>query len=268
MPSIKEITSVKNLQVKAVMELREKKARDETKRMIVEGVREVSLAHQAGIVFQQVYFSQAFIGQEQNKNFAESITRQAAEVFLLKDFVFEKIAFGHRNEGVLGVCGQPRRTLADLKLSQKPLIAILESVEKPGNLGAVLRTADAVGVDAVFICDAATDTYNPNVIRSSLGAIFTVPVIEVNPLEAWEFLRSKGITVCATLPGAGTCYTDVDLSVPLAVVMGSEDQGLEKFWVDHCDAPIYIPMKGKVDSLNVSVSAAIVLYEVIRQRKA
>lgn len=267
MPSIKEITSAKNLQVKAIMELREKKARDDSGLMIVEGVREMRLARQAGIFFQQVYLAQSFVDQADQREFVEFATREAKEVFLLKDFIFEKISFGHRHEGALAVCAQPRKQLADIRCSAKPLFMILEHVEKPGNLGAILRTADAAGVDAVLVCDPATDIYNPNVIRSSLGAIFTVAVVEIEALEAFKFLKSKSVVICATVPQAEKIYTEADLNVPLAVVMGSEDQGLEKFWIEHCDTPIAIPMKGKVDSLNVSVSAAIVLYEIIRQRK-
>lgn len=267
MPSIKEITSAKNLQVKAVMELREKKARDDSGLMIVEGVREMRLARQAGIFFQQVYLARSFIDQADHREFVEFATKEAKEVFLLKDFIFEKISFGHRQEGALAVCAQPRKQLADIRCSDKPLFMILEHVEKPGNLGAILRTADAAGVDAVLVCDPATDIYNPNVIRSSLGAIFTVAVVEIEASEAFKFLKSKGVVICATVPQAEKVYTEADLNVPLAVVMGSEDQGLGEFWVEHCNTPIAIPMKGKVDSLNVSVSAAIVLYEAIRQRK-
>ena len=185
----------------------------------------------------------------------------------MPEYVFEKMTFGHRHEGVLGVCLQPKKSLKDIQFSKKPFLVAVESVEKPGNLGAILRTADAVGVDGLIVCDPVTDIYNPNVIRSSLGAIFSVCVVPATKEEALKFFKLNKVTICATLPQADKCYSSVDLNVPLALVMGSEEKGLSEFWQKNSDMAVYIPMKGKVDSLNVSVSAAVVLYETIRQRE-
>jgi TrmH family RNA methyltransferase len=266
MYNIKEITSLRNPQVKAVVELRERRSRDETGLMIVEGLREIALAQQAGIVFSELYFEQLFFEDKVNQKFIESVIPQGKEIFLLPEYVFEKMTFGHRHEGVLGVCVQPKKTLKAMALSKKPFVVVVESVEKPGNLGAILRTADAVGVDGLIVCDPVTDIYNPNVIRSSLGAIFSVCVVQSSKEETLAFFKANKMTVCATVPQAGQCYSSVDISMPLAVVMGSEEKGLSEFWQKNCDVSVYIPMKGKVDSLNVSVSAAVILYEIIRQR--
>ncbi len=267
MTGIKEITSLRNPQVKAVVDLRERRFRDETGLMIVEGLREIALAQSAGVVFSQVYFEQGFFDAKENKKFIEDISPQCKEIFLLPEYVFEKMTFGHRHEGVLGVCVQPKKKLKDIKLSPNPLLIVVEAVEKPGNLGAILRTADAVGADGLIICDPVTDVYNPNVIRSSLGSIFSVGVVQAGNDEAWKFLHSNKITLYATLPQAKESYAHVDMRGPMAIVMGSEEKGLSEFWQNHCDKAVYIPMKGKVDSLNVSVSAAVILYEIIRQRE-
>ncbi|MCX5681565.1 MAG: RNA methyltransferase [Candidatus Omnitrophica bacterium] len=267
MTNVKEITSLQNPRVKAVVDLRERRSRDEAGLMIVEGLREISLAQKAGVVFHELYLEQLFFDEKANKNFIESISAQCKEILLLPEYVFEKMTFGHRHEGVLGVCLQPKKGLKDIQLSKKPLVVVVESVEKPGNLGAILRTADAVGADGLIVCDPVTDIYNPNVIRSSLGAIFSVCVVQAAKEEALKFFKSNKMTVCATLPQADQCYSSIDMNVPLALVMGSEEKGLSEFWQKNCDVSVFIPMKGKVDSLNVSVSAAVVLYEAIRQRE-
>lgn len=267
MINTKEITSLQNPRVKAVVDLRERRSRDETGSMIVEGLREISLAQKAGIVFSELYFEEVFFKDAVNKVFIETTSAQCKEIFLLPEYVFEKLTFGHRHEGVLAVCVQPKKALKDIQLSQNPLLVIVESVEKPGNLGAILRTADAVGADGLIVCDPVTDIYNPNVVRSSIGTVFSVPVVSAKAEETLKFLKANKIVTCATLPQAGQCYAKVDMTGPLAVVMGSEEQGLSEFWQKNCDTAVYIPMKGKSDSLNVSVSAAIVLYEAIRQRE-
>jgi len=268
MPSIKEITSLRNPQVKAVVDLRDRRSRDETGLMIVEGLREISLAQQSGVVFSEFYVEQAFFEAKENNAFIESISSQCKEIFLLPEYVFEKMTFGHRHEGVLGICAQPKKKLSDLTLSKNPLLVVVESVEKPGNLGAILRTMDAIGADGLIVCDPVTDLYNPNVIRSSLGAIFSVGVVQAQKEEVLKFLKTNKIKICATLPQAGQPYYHVDMKSAIAILMGSEENGLSEFWQKNSDSAVYIPMKGKVDSLNVSVSAAIILYEIIRQRES
>jgi TrmH family RNA methyltransferase len=172
---------------------------------------------------------------------------------------------------VVAVLKMKNHGFADLRLSENPLLLIMESVEKPGNLGAMLRTADAAGVDAVLVCDPHTDIFNPNAIRASLGAIFTVPVVACSSEEAVAFLRftplgSKKIKIMATWLEAARSLYDVDLRQPLAFVLGAEATGITPFWVEQADERIIIPMSGQVDSLNVSASAAVVLFEAVRQR--
>jgi TrmH family RNA methyltransferase len=171
-------------------------------------------------------------------------------------------------DGWLGVFPIPQRSLDDLKLGESPLVIIAESVEKPGNLGAILRTADAAGVDALLVCDPRVDLWNPNVIRASRGAVFAVPTVEVDNASALAWLKSKGMQVLAATPSAEMSYTAVDLTRPSAIAVGTEDDGLSDFWLSNADLKVLIPMLGKVNSLNVSVSTALITYEALRQRSS
>ena len=180
--------------------------------------------------------------------------------------MFEKIAYREGSDGLLTLASPKNHTLNDLKLSETPFIIILEAVEKPGNLGAILRTADAAQADAVIICDPATDLYNPNAIRSSVGCLFTVQTAVCSSQDALDFLRYKKIKSFAAELQASQWYQDTDFSVPSAIVMGTEADGLTDFWLTNADARIKIPMRGKIDSLNVSVSTAVLTFEAMRQR--
>lgn len=182
--------------------------------------------------------------------------------------LLEKAAYHERSDGVIVVAPQVRRALADLRLSKTPLLLVLEAVEKPGNLGAILRTADAAGVDAVLVCEAGTDLFNPNVLRASVGAFFTVPTVEAGGAEVRAWLRERGIAAVATTPAADRLHTELDLTGPTALVLGAEDVGLSDEWLRAADARARLPMLGAVDSLNVGVTAAIVAYEAVRQRGA
>jgi TrmH family RNA methyltransferase len=181
--------------------------------------------------------------------------------------VMERLAYGDRHEGMVVLAKTPVLTLKDLRLSAQPLVVVLESLEKPGNLGAVLRTCDGAGVEAVLVCDPKTDVYNPNVIRSSTGVIFSIPVVCASPLEILSFLESRRIKICASTPIAQKLYSQVNFKGAWAVILGSETIGLSDFWLRRADLKIKIPMNGKADSLNVSISAAIILYEALRQRQ-
>jgi RNA methyltransferase, TrmH family len=171
-------------------------------------------------------------------------------------------------EGIVALARQPDLGLKNLKLGQNSLLVIVEGVEKPGNLGAILRTCDAAGVDGLIVCDGRTDVYNPNVIRASLGAVFTVPVVACENQQALDFLRSHQIRVIGTFPDSKKSYLKADYSVPAAILLGSEQEGLSPFWRENADDQVLITMSGKVNSLNVSISAAIVIYEALRQRMA
>ncbi len=234
---------------------------------IVEGVREIARALEGGVTFHVLYICRESIG---NSEVASALIKELdahkIPVYETTQSVFSKISYGDRSEGVLAICAPKPRLFKDLSLKPSPLFAIVESVEKPGNLGAILRTCDGAGVDGVIVCDERTDMYNPNVIRASLGTVFSINVVVSSNEEAFEFLKSKSIKICATLPRAETVYTKTDLTGALAVVVGSEQSGLTDFWVQHADLTVKIPMQGRADSLNVSASAAILLYETIRQR--
>ncbi len=189
-----------------------------------------------------------------------------AKVFELPEALYRKVAYRGGTEGVLAeVRAKPTR-LEDLQLRENPLVVVLEAVEKPGNLGAVLRSADAAGADAVLVCDPLTDLWNPNLIRASIGAVFTVPVAVCTSAEAISWLKERGIRILtAQLQDSSSCY-DTDMRGPTALVMGTESTGLSEQWRKAADAHIRIPMRGRLDSLNVSVSTAVLLFEAVRQR--
>lgn len=182
--------------------------------------------------------------------------------------VFDKIAVRENSGGVIAVAEMKAHRLEEISLSKNPLVLVLESVEKPGNLGAILRTSDAAGVDAVIICDPQTDFYNPNVVRSSLGCIFTKQVASASSAETIAFLKKNNIAIYCTYLKASKPYSEVDFKIPSAIVMGTEATGLSDEWVKNSGTNIIIPMQGKIDSMNVSTATAVVVFEAVRQRKA
>ena len=255
------ISSIHNQRVKQVVLLQQKSSeRRKAGLFVVEGKRELRQCIEAGYEIESLYYCRSLFMDDMDT----SLLSVACEVTLP---VYEKMAYRGSTEGVLAVARVKDRRLEDLNLPANPLIVVLESVEKPGNLGAVLRSADAAGVDAVIVCDPLTDLYNPNLIRSSLGAFFTVPTLAVSSKVCIEFLKSKGITVLTAQLQDSELYYDVDMCKGTAIVMGTESTGLTQQWRDAADAHIRIPMLGKIDSLNVSVSAAILMFEAVRQRR-
>lgn len=259
------ITSLTNTRIKNVVQLRNRKQRMETGLTIVEGQREIARALKAGVTFKEFYICQDLLNASKSNNISVSSSGKVP-VYETTKGVFSKIAYGDRTEGILAICEPRSLELNDLPSKTNSLFVLVESVEKPGNLGAILRTCDGAGVDGVIICDEKTDIYNPNVIRASLGAIFSVKVVVCSNQEALQYLQAKKITICATLPQAKNIYTDEMLKCALAVVVGSEQDGLTKFWIKNADLKVKIPMKGFADSLNVSASTAVLLYEILRQR--
>ena len=254
-----DITSLQNPRVKNIVRLRDdKRQRQQDGLMLVEGFDEISLALAAG------HFPRTLLTAPELAT--RDMTVDSPEAFTVSAEVFRKISYRENPDGWLAVFPVPRSSLDDLKLSESPLIIVAESIEKPGNLGAMLRTADAAGVDAVIVCDPRVDAYSPNVVRASRGALFTVPVMETNSGQALVFLQRLGIRVLAAAPSAENEYTRQDLRGPLAVVVGTENEGLSDFWLSQADVKVKIPMSGKVNSLNVSVSTALIIYEALRQR--
>lgn len=258
------ITSAQNPRIKSVIDLREKKTRDKTGLMIVDGFQEIRCALEAKAEFEEIYICRDF-WSEQTKSLSENLIARGVECFELGKTVFPKVSFGERMEGIVAVCKKPKWELSDLKITKQSLLVIAEGIEKPGNLGAILRTCDGAGVDGLIVCSGVVDCYNPNVVRASLGTIFSVKVIEASAQEALDFLKKNNISICSTFVSAETVYTDALLKTPLAVVVGAEKDGLSSFWAKHCDLKIKIPMRGTADSLNVSAATAIVIYEALRQ---
>lgn len=253
------ITSVQNPKIKQLLALQEKsRLRRETGLFVVEGRRELEHCLRAGFEPECL-----FICPEIGNPLADSFPGKRFEV---SKEVYSKIAYREGTEGVIAEIRAKERPLEKLELGENPLIAVLESVEKPGNLGAVLRSADAAGVDAVIICDPLTDLYNPNLIRASLGAVFTVPVAVCSSDEAISFFKQRGIRILTAQLQDSELYYDTPMTGSTAIVMGTESTGLSNSWREAADAHIRIPMLGELDSLNVSVSAAILLFEAVRQR--
>jgi TrmH family RNA methyltransferase len=263
-----KITSVKNEGIKQLQTLRDRKGRDASGLSLVDGFRELELALAAGVTVKSVYLCLKLMDSNITARLEKDIRNKAQALFEVTEQVFEKISFGDRSDGIVAVIETPKLQLSRIKFSQHPLLVIVEGVEKPGNLGAILRTCDAAGVDGLIVCDGRTDVYNPNVIRASLGAVFTVGVVVCTNQEALEYLRKNKIKVAATLPDAVQSYWKADYTAPTAILLGSEQSGLSDFWHNNADQKIMVPMAGRVNSLNVSITAAVMIYEVLRQRKS
>jgi RNA methyltransferase, TrmH family len=262
-----DITSLQNERVKYVVKLREKRQRERDGVMLVEGQYELEMALASGLLPQEIFYC-----PELSSGWPASFTNPKPAT--VNRAVFEKMSYRDNPDGWLAIFPTPHHTLASFDASGafassgSALFILAESVEKPGNLGAILRTADAAGVDGLLVCDPRTDVYNPNVVRASRGTLFTVPVAETTSSEALAFLRAHRIQVLAATPHTNFLFTDVNLCQPVCIAVGTEDEGLTDFWMDNADLKVKIPMMGKVNSLNVSTSTAIILYEVVRQRKS
>jgi TrmH family RNA methyltransferase len=253
--------------LKALTALRRRRHRDEAGQTLVEGYEETGLAVEAGVRPTALYFCPelAAPGQE------ELLDRAAvagAELVELSRTAFEKVAYRESPDGWLAVVPAVATDLARLRLCPNPLVLVCEAVEKPGNLGAILRTADAAGAAAVIAADPVTDWGNPNLVRASKGTVFAVPVASTEGPELLGWLRERGIAVVAATPHTDLAYTDVDLTGPAAIVVGAEKEGLSPAWLRAADHRVRIPMAGRANSLNVATSAAIITYEAVRQRRS
>lgn len=258
------ITSAQNPKIKRLLQLQQKSSeRRKAGLFVVEGIREVERCMEKGYEIDTIFYL--------NKPMAENISEiieenKGIKLFEVSPAIYEKIAYRGSTEGVIAEVKTKDKTLQDLKLSENPLVVVLESVEKPGNLGAILRSADAAGADALIVCDPLTDLYNPNLIRNSTGAIFSVPCVACTSEECIKFLKENNIQILTAQLQDSELYYDTDMKRGTAIVMGTEATGLTDIWRKVADAHIRIPMLGITDSLNVSVSAAILLYEAVRQR--
>ena len=270
---IEQVTSAQNPKIKELLALQEKsRLRRERGLFVVEGRRELEHCLEAGYTLDTVFYCPAIYGsvlggQDSPAQSGKTVTAfSGVRIVEVTPELYGKIAYRGGTEGIMAEVRARNLTLEDLALQPDPLIVVLESVEKPGNLGAVLRSADAAGADAVIICDPLTDLYNPNLIRSSLGGIFTVPCVATDSPAAIAWLKAHGIRILTAQLQDSDWYYDTDMHAGTAIVIGTESTGLTDSWRAAADAHIRIPMLGRLDSLNASVSAAILLFEAVRQR--
>src|SRR5271165_2662988 len=239
--AVEIITSLKNPRLKRLVRLRDRRPRDEEQAFLVEGYREVRRALEKKVPLDELYYSPGwFLGENEPALLAEA-SSSGARLFELSKGAFAKVAYRERPDGVLAVAPQWRRRLEDLGLPANPFILVVEAIEKPGNLGTLLRSADAAGCDAVIVCDPVTDLFNPNVVRASTGVLFSMPCVVAEKEATLAWLRERRIKTVATTPAAAMLHSDADLRGPLAIVMGSEQYGLSDYWLRHADLPVRIP---------------------------
>lgn len=277
-----ELTSAQNPRIKHLLALQQKSSERRREGLfVVEGRRELAHCLAAGYEVDSLFVSEELSARGEISNFPSSIFHLQSSIsnlpssisnlpfsiFHLPPSLYEKVAYRGSTEGIIAIVKERRLALSDLQLGDSPLIVVLERVEKPGNLGAVLRSADAAKADAVIVCDPLTDLFNPNLIRSSIGALFTVPTVACTSEECIAFLQQRGISILTAQLQDSRLYYDTDMRRPTAIVMGTESTGLTQQWRQAATAHIRIPMLGRLDSLNVSVSAAILLFEAVRQRQ-
>ena len=259
------ITSPQNTKIKALKKLDKAAERREQGVFVIEGMRELCLADGAGYEITQLFICEELLTESETYNL-KHCKLNGTEVFEINKEVYESVAYRGTTEGVIATAKPKTHTLDQLKLSADPLILVIEGVEKPGNLGAMLRTCDAVGVDAVIVCDTKTDIYNPNAVRSGVGTVFTVQIAVAAADEVIQYLHDHSITTYAAELTATEYHYEKNFTKPTAIVVGDEASGLSQQWMQAANEHIKIPMLGRIDSLNVSVSAAVLLYEALRQR--
>lgn len=258
------LSSLQNPRVKAAMLLRERRHRDREGLMLVEGHDELALALDAGLAPVTLFTT----GAHSDSPLQRRCVERGADVFEVTDEVFAKLAYREHPDGWLAVARAPETALARLEVGARPLLLVVDGVEKPGNIGAMLRTADAAGVDGVILSDPGTDPFNPNVVRASKGTVFSVPLAVSSAEDAIGWLRGREISIAVATPEGGALFTGAAFGEALAVVVGAEDTGVSAPWRAAATVAVAIPMAGRVNSLNVATAAALLLYEAVRQRSA
>lgn len=260
------LTSSANPRVRAAVALRDRRERDRTGLTLVDGAREVRRSLEGGASIVEAFICEPLLAGADARAVLDRLATDGVSVHLVTESVMGGVGFGERAEGIVAVARIPSHELLDLALPEDPLVVVVEGVEKPGNIGAVLRSADGAGADAVVAADARTDLFNPNAIRASLGTAFSVPIASASTPATLEWLRDRGLRVVAARVDAERLYSDADLTGPLAIALGAETDGLSPAWSGSGIESVRLPMLGIADSLNVSVTAAILLYEARRQR--
>jgi len=262
------ITSMANPRVKAAIALRDRRARDEADLTIVDGAREVRRALDAGVRVTEAFVCERLLAGIDARAAFDRLLADRIGVTSVNEAVFERVAFGGRAEGLVVVIRRPSTALTDLAIPPDPLLVVIEAVEKPGNVGAVMRSADGAGASAVIAASPATDLFNPNAIRASSGTIFGLSLAAAPTDEVVSWLRANDIRIVTARVDAERDYTEANLTGPLAVVLGAESEGLTPAWAGPDVTPVRIPMAGTADSLNVSIAAAVLAYEARRQRRS
>ena len=261
------ITSAKNPKVKYAFSLRERRERDREGVTLLEGYRELSRAHMLGVKIRECFCCPGlYLGENEGALLAD-LEASGATVYETTTEILTKLAYRERPEGLIAIAEMKKKGLEAIPVKENGLYLVAETIEKPGNLGSILRSADAVNATGVIICNRQTDIFNPNVIRASTGAIFSVPLAETSSEEAVEWLRKNHIRSLAATPHTDKIYTETDMTCATAIVVGAEQYGLSDFWMNTADEKVVIPMLGKMDSLNVATAATLLLYEAARQRK-
>ncbi len=264
------LTSGQNPRIKAALKLNDRRSRDQTGLFLIEGFRELKRAVDGGVRIDSLFICPEFFLGSNEYALIEQIERQGIQTFPCAPHVFQKLSYRDRPDGLLAVGVQMKTTLEAVskrfREGKDPLFVIAEAIEKPGNLGTILRSADAAGVDGVIVCDRCTDIYNPNVVRARVGTVFTLTVVEASTDEVFHWLRAHQIRVAAATPSAECLFTEAPLLGRLAIAVGTEQLGLSTRWMEEADLSVRIPMQGVADSLNVATATTLLLYEAVRQR--
>lgn len=267
-----EITSFQNPKIKTITSLKNKNKRDKLGLFLIEGYREILRAEENHVEFSSFYYSPEFFLKENEEELMNRIRKKKVPFYKVKKEIFSKLSYRDRPDGLLAVAKIHRRRLSDLQAflqtKSSPFLVVAESIEKPGNLGTILRSCDAAGVDGMVLVDHCTDLFNPNVVRASVGTLFSENVFEASTDELLSFLKKNSIRIAAATPHAERIFTKTDLTGPIAIVVGTEQYGLSERWMKECDIQVKIPMLGSADSLNVSAAATLLIYEVLRQRSS
>lgn len=263
-----QLTSGQNSKIKQIASLKDRRERDRSELFVIEGYRELKRASDSGLEMCMLLIcKELFLGVNEQE-LIEQIRLSGAEIYSCPPHLFEKLSYRDRPDGLLAVARQMKLKLNSLEALVEPFFVIAEAIEKPGNLGSILRSADAAGADAVIVCDRCTDIYNPNVVRASVGTLFTLPVVEAAGEETLLWLKKQQIQIVAATPAAKIDLYEADLKGAIAVVVGTEQLGLTDLWMKNSTIQVSIPMNGVADSLNVAAAATLLLYEIVRQRRA
>ena len=267
--SLDKITSAQNPKIKAIMKLKSKRSRDRLSQYLIEGYRELLRATDASVAIEQLFVCEQLFLKDNEQDLIDQIEKKGAQIIYCMQSVFEKISYRDRPDGLLAIAKQSPQKLEDITFkNEHPFIVVAVSIEKPGNLGTILRSADASGADATIVVDKVTDIYNPNVVRASVGTLFTKPVVQATSEETFDWLMKNKIQIVTTSPRAKEVYTQVDYQGPTAIIVGSEQYGLPDHWLEGSNKNVFIPMCGQADSLNAATCTTLMLYEVLRQRQS